>query len=146
MEEKEVATLEVVEKPYKFKEKFTTEDIFAMVAVLSKIGVNKLKDCFTNKEVQGIITKMQTDDISKDDLTVLGGGVFFVEVMQVVFEGLPRCKDDMYKLLASSSNLSVDQIKNLDGVVFLEMIEDFIKREGFANFMKAVSKYFNMAN
>lgn len=146
-----IDVLEVVEetttnKPYEFR-KFTSQDIFTMVSILSKIGVNRIKDCFQNKEVQEMIKDLKDkEEMSTEDLNILGGGAFFLEVVQILLEGMPRCEEDMYKLLSNTSNLTIQQLKDMEGARFVEMIYDFVKKDDFVDFIKVVSKFFNMAN
>lgn len=112
-------------------------DIFTMTKIISLIGVNKFANCFKNEEVQ----KLMSDLKENTNVELLVGGGIFLEVAQVVLEGLDKCEEHLFKLLSDTSNLSLDEVKSLDGVTFFEMIVDFIKKDEFKDFIKAASKF-----
>ena len=124
-----------MDKVYEFR-RLQTPDIFTMAKILSVIGVNKFADCFKTKEVQELVSSTKKDENRE---IIVGIGVV-LEVVQVIFENLDKCEKEIYKLLADTSNLSIDEIKALDGVIFLEMLTDFFKKEEFIDFFKAASK------
>lgn len=123
---------------YEFR-RLKAEDIFIMTKIISIIGVNKFSECFRNEEVQNLITDLKSK--KNKDVNLIVGGEVFLSIAQVVLEGLDKCKDNIYKLLSNTSNLTVEQIKELDGVTFLNMVVDFIKKEEFADFIKVASKF-----
>ena len=125
-------------KKYEFR-KLVATDIFTMTKIISAIGVHKFSNCFKSEEVKKLIS-----DTDKNSMLV-GAGVF-LEVAQVILEGLDKCEANVYKLLADTSNLSVDDIKNLEAVTFFEMIIDFCKKEEFMGFFSAASKLLNKEN
>lgn len=123
---------------YEFR-KIKAEDIFIMTKIISIIGVDKFSECFRNEEVQNLITDLKNK--KNKNMNLIVGGEVFLSIAQVVLEGLDKCKDNIYKLLSNTSNLTVEQIKELDGVTFLNMVVDFIKKEEFADFIKVASKF-----
>lgn len=133
-------------KKYEFRKLMAT-DIFTMTKIISLIGVNKFVNCFKNEEVQKLMNdlKENTDKKSTDIELLVGGGIF-LEVAQVVLEGLNKCEDHVFKLLSDTSNLSLEEVKSLDGVTFFEMIIDFIKKDEFKDFIKAASKFVKKEN
>lgn len=115
-------------------------DIFTMADIIGKIGVNKFSSCLQNEEVQKLvkgISKKKT--ISNEDISMIAGIGVFTEIAQIVLVGMPVCEEKVYKLLSDTSNLSLEEVKALDGVTFIEMIIDFFKTN--ADFIKAASKY-----
>ena len=151
-EAKQVEPIEIVEineptepieetKIYEFR-KIGAEDIFTMVKIISAIGINKFAKCFKNEEMQGLMADLKDKkEVSRDVISIVGGAGIFMEVAQIVLEGMENCKDSIYKILSDTSNLSLDEVKGLDGVTFLEMIIDFIKKEEFVDFIKVASKF-----
>lgn len=135
-------TTEIIEetKPYEFKE-FTAEDIFTMVSIISKIGINKFASCFKNEGVQELVKSLKNKKtINASDISLITGGSIFMEVAQIIIEGMPKCKDDIYKILSDASNLSLEQVKTLKGATFIGMIIDFVKKEDFKDFFKEASR------
>ena len=115
-------------------------DIFTMAKIIGKIGVNKFSGLLKKKEVQDLAKEMiAKNEINSDDIEMITGIGIFVEIGQIVLENIDKCENDVYKLLSSTSNLTEEEVKELDGVTFLEMIIDFFKRN--MDFIKAASKY-----
>ena len=122
------------EKVYTFR-KLNAGDMPLMLSILKKININKFASCFQSEAVQAIISKNK----DKENLDILAGGTIFWEVAQVIVSGLDECTDEIFKMLSNTSNLSVDEVKALGLDVFTEMVIDFIKKEEFKGFFKAVS-------
>lgn len=128
----------VEEKKYELKKPIAS-DIFILSSIIGKIGVNKFANCLQNEGVQGLVKSMQNNNKSKVDIDEIVGIGVFTEIAQIVLEGMPKCENEIYKLLSSVSNLSLEDVKTLDGVTFIEMIIDFFKMNG--DFIKAASKF-----
>lgn len=115
-------------------------DIFTMVDILGKIGINKFTGLLKKEEIQDLVKDIKKKGaIKSEDISMLTGIGVFTEVAQVVLMGMPVCEDKIYKLLSDTSNLTLDEVKALDGVTFIEMIIDFFKTN--MDFIKAASKY-----
>lgn len=134
------------EAKYEFR-KIMADDIFTMVSIISKIGVNKFSQCLQSDEMRELVSKLKSNkNVSKDDISIVAGAGVLLNIAQVIFEGMPKCKDDIYKLLVDTSNLTLEEVKSLDGVTFFEMIIDFVKKEEFMDFIKAASKFAKKEN
>lgn len=134
----------VAEKPYSFRQ-LCAPDIFLMSSIISKIGIKEFKAIFEAGGVMNLIAGKFAEEKSADenaDIISVGAGVF-LELASIVLKNLPKCENEIYCLLAQTSNLSVEEIK-ADGnaVMFFEMLVDFIKKEEFADFIKVVSRLF----
>lgn len=139
MEEVKNEVIEEIKK-YTFR-RLEANDIFTMVNIVSKIGVNKFAQCFKSDDIKTLVKDMQNKkEVKAEDISLIVGGSIFLEIAQVILEGMPKCKDDIFKLLSDTSNLSLEELKTLDGVTFFEMIIDFVKKEEFMDFIKAVSR------
>lgn len=126
-------------KPYTLRKLKATE-FFPTLNILKKIGLNKFTSILQTATVKGVMEKVktgETDEIADDGLIGFGSVVF--EIAQVVLDGIVHCEDDIYTLLSNVSGLSIDDIKDFDMDVFLEMIIDLIKQN--VDFIKVVSKY-----
>jgi len=137
-------------KPYKFR-RLCAEDIFPMFTIISKIGIKEFKKVFGDnddfKKLIGNTFKKNVEnanaetDNAETDIIESGLSIAF-DVAGVVTENLPKCENEIFKLLAQTSNLNEKAIRKMDFASFFMMIVDFIKKEEFKDFIKAVSKLF----
>lgn len=131
---------EMVETPKYILHTPKAPDIFTLASIIGAIGVNKFSSCLQNEEVQKLvkgISKKKT--VNNDDISMIAGIGVFTEIAQIILVGMPVCEEKVYKLLSDTSNLSLEEVKALDGVTFIEMIVDFFKTN--MDFIKAASKY-----
>lgn len=129
-------------KPYTFR-KLASDDMFLMFTIIKKIGLKELKTCIEGEELEKLIDVFQNTEESADKenaLLAVGAGAV-VNVIDVIIGNLPKCKEEIYQLLAQTSDLTVDQIR-ADALLFTEMVIDFFKKEEFPAFIKVVSKLF----
>ena len=144
-------TAEPVEavKPYTFR-LLGAPDIFLMSKIIQKIGVKEFKAVI---DIDGFLSFVMDafNDAKKEktegenestDIVSIGIGVA-VDLADIILGNLHKCEEDIYRLLAQTSNLSVETIKAPgNAVLFIEMLIDFLKKEEFRDFFKAVSKLF----
>ena len=128
---------EVVVKPYTFN-KFKAPDVFPMIKILGKIGINEFAKCLGKDNIKEVIESFSGK--SKDEMVASVGISVFLEAANVIICNLPKCENDIYNILSNTSNLSVEEIKDLDLVVFTEMIIDYVQRDDFKDFIKVVSR------
>lgn len=141
------AVEEQVEKPYTFR-KLGAPDIFLLAKIISKIGINELKVCFESDGIKNMILnvfrKQQEEGGEDADSSLIGVGISVsLEIANTILLNLPKCENEIYQLLAQTSNLTVDEIKAPgNGVMFVEMVIEFIRKEEFKDFFKAASRLF----
>ena len=134
-------------KPYTFR-KLSSTDVFPMFKIISLIGVNEFTSCFEKDAIQKLVNsslKKQVEEgkeASTESLASIVGVTVTLDIVNIVLSNLPKCESYIYQLLSQTSNLSVDEIKDLDFAMFFEMVIDFIKKEEFKDFIKVVSKLF----
>lgn len=131
---------EVAETPKYILSTPKATDIFTLASIIGKIGVNKFASVLRKEEVQALVKDVSSKkNINSEDMSMIAGIGVFTEIAQIILVGMPLCEEDIYKLLSDTSNLDIEEVKELDGVTFLEMIIDFFKRN--MDFIKAASKY-----
>lgn len=136
---KETTEIVVEETPKYIFHTPKAPDTFIMARIIGKIGVNKFASLLQKKEIQELAKKlMASGEVSNDDVETITGIGIFMEIGQIILENIDKCESDLYKLLSNTSNLKEEEVIDLDGVTFLEMIIDFFKRN--MDFIKAASK------
>lgn len=131
-----------IQKPYTFR-KLNATDIFPMSKIIGKIGIDKFTESLGKDSVKKALGSVTGgDDVTEADASAVGISVI-LEIVNVICGNLAACEADIYDMLARTSNLSVEEIKELDFVVFMEMIIDFIKKDEFKGFIKVVFTLFN---
>lgn len=129
---------------YTFR-RLNTEDVFLMFRIISKIGINEFRKCIENDELVSMVKGLFSDDASTktsgEKLTIAGIATA-LEIANTILGNLDRCKDDVCQMLANVSGKKIKDIKELDAVVFVEMVVDFVKKPEFPDFFKVVSKLF----
>jgi hypothetical protein len=128
-----------MEKAYTFRTLQAT-DVFLMFKILSKIGINEFAESFGKESVQKMLSAVTTDGVG--DFTRNVGIAVTLEIVNVIMRNLPQCEQEIYQMLASTSNLTVEQIRKLTFPAFTEMVIDFIKKDEFKDFIKVVSVLF----
>ena len=130
-----------MEKVYTFR-KLNSTDTFLMFKIIGKIGINDFAKSFDKDSVKDLIKN--TKD-AENATTVVGISVI-LEMANVIICNLPKCETEIYEMLSRTSNLTVDQVMELDFATFTEMVIDFIKKEEFKDFIKVVSRLFKSGN
>lgn len=125
--------MEETTKVYELRD-LQSKDIFTTVKIISKIGINEFKQCFSSNDIKALA------EDGKVDVETIGISVF-LDVANVVLSHLPSCEDDIYLLLSGLSGMSKKEITELPLLTFTEMIIDVIKKDEFKDFIKVVSKY-----
>ena len=122
---------------YTFR-KLNSTDLFLMFKIIGKIGIKDFSKSFEQESVQNLIKNSK----GADNATTLVGISVILEMANVIISNLPKCETEIYEMLSNVSNLTVDEVKELDFVTFTEMVVEFIKKEEFKDFFKVVLKLF----
>lgn len=152
------------EKPYKFRN-LCAKDIPLITNVIKSIGLSEFKECFkadTIKDIVGMFTGKANEDADNEneqnevadapnedadnENTLIAVGVSLLpslmDVADVILNNIDKCETALFKLFASTSNLTAEQIGNLSLADFAEMVIDFVQKDEFPDFFKVVSKRF----
>ena len=128
-------------KVYAFR-KLNSTDVFLMFKIIGKIGVNEFAKTFDKDTVKNMVGLTNGQEGAS---TVVGISVI-LEMSNIIINNLPKCETEIYQMLSNTSNLSVEQVRELDFITFTEMVIDFIKKEEFKDFIKVVSRLFKPEN
>jgi hypothetical protein len=127
-------------KPYTFR-RLAAEDIFPMFTIINKIGMKEFKTFFGGDNLARLAATFKGDKTAEAIIEEVGLSVF-IELVSIILGNLPKCENDIFNMLANTSDLTVEQVKKLDMADFAEMIMDFVKKDEFADFIRVVSKLF----
>lgn len=133
-----------MEKVYTFR-KLKSTDTFLMFKIIGKIGINEFADCFGREAVMEMLSKFAGGKDTEKATRMVGLSVI-LEAVNVIMGNLPKCEAEIYQILSDTSNLTVEQVKDLDFITFADMVLDFIKKEEFKDFIKVVSRSFKPEN
>ena len=125
-------------------------DIFPMVKLISKIGINEFQRCFESPAVKGLLDKLEeTKENGEDDFaakdaidvifTSLGVGVA-LEVANTLLANLPRCEEELFGLLASVTGMAAKKLRTIEIADFMELLIAFVQKEEFRDFFGAATK------
>ena len=132
-------TEQVAAKPYTFR-MLSAQDIFPMTSIIKKIGLREFKNLLEGDGMENILSAFKGE---RDEKSLEAVGLSFAfEIVDIIFGNLSKCENDIFLLLSQTSNLSVEEVRNLGLADFAEMILDFVKKDEFKDFIKVVSKSF----
>lgn len=135
----EIENEAVVKPKYTFR-KLRATDIGLMTAIIKKIGINKVAECFKNDEVRKAISNKDNND----NLFMSVGITIVSELVQIVVGAYSDCEKEIHKLLSDTSDLTLEEVQNLELDEFFDMLFDFFKKEELVGFLKHVLKLLGM--
>lgn len=109
------------------------DDLFTMMRILSKIGVEDLRAALPGKTT---IQRVREGNESAEtvDVTVA------LTIADKLLSRLPDCKNEIYTLLADVSGKTPAEIAALDMGVFAEAVFDLMASEDFRDFFTRLMK------
>ena len=123
--------------------KFKATDVFTMATLLSKIGLGKIADGLGKENILKLIGDARGK--KKEDVATLTGMQLFLQVAEIILANLDSCETEMFKLLSSVTGASIDELKELDADVFVELIIEVVQMQQFKDFFKRASRLLNTA-
>lgn len=129
----------VEQKPYTLRA-LAAKDVFPMVKIISKIGINEFTKAFESDEIKQIVAAFTGDEKGQDDkLTIVGISVA-LDIANVILSHIGTCENEVYNFLSGLSGISKKDVAELPMNTFLEMIVDVFKKDEFKGFIGVVSK------
>lgn len=129
-----------VTKAYELRT-LTADDMFPMFNIVSKIGIREIKNCFSLDTTRAMLDSLNGTENREEKLNAVGM-MIGLDILGIVMEKLPACRDDLYQLLSQLSGMTKKEIAALPMPTFAEMIIDVVRKEEFHDFFAAVSKLF----
>ena len=120
--------------------KLNAGDVAPMCVILSNIGVNEFRSCFSKPEIAEAISSMSGK--SNDEISTSVGFGIVLDIAGIILNNYPKAEREIQDFIASLSGMTSEQVKELDLDVFFEIIIAICKKDEFKGFMKVVSKLF----
>lgn len=130
-------------KPYTFR-KLNSTDLFPMIKLITKIGIDELTEVFEGGTVKRIVESVTKKEKTVAGKEIIAGVGVALKLVNKIMEHIPLCENEIYTLLSRVSGMDVEQIKVLDLDVFMEMLLDFVMKDEFKDFFKVASKYIKL--
>lgn len=115
----------------------SAKDIFPMVKIIRKIGLNDFGKCFESEEINAITA---TFSGGTEELARMVGMNVVLKIVDVILENLPAVGEEVFVFLANLTGKTKTEVEDLPMDVFFNLVVDVLKREEFVGFMKAVSR------
>lgn len=143
---KKVVEIQEKAEPAYMLRNLAAKDVFPMVKIISKIGINEFMNAFEAEEIKKLVSAISTDDEAKeedsgekDGMTVIGISVA-LNIANTLLGHLGDCEQEIYAFLCGLSGKSKEELMEMPMNTFLEMVVDVFKKEEFRGFIGAVSR------
>ena len=110
-----------------------TKDIFSLVKIISKFGINEIKTCIKARSFVGMA--------GKENYRSAGIAVAF-DIFEIAAQKLPECEKEICAFLGSLSGKTAEEISKQPPVITMRMIKAVVKKDDFADFFTGVSELF----
>lgn len=115
-----------------------SNDLFTMIDIINKIGVDQVKKCFEKPEVM----KLLKEDNGTGELSNVIGYTIGFEIMSLVMSNITKAKDDIFSFVADLTGEDKEKIVKLPPAQFIKIIQDITRKEEFTDFLSQVSEFF----
>ena len=148
IEQEKIEVVEEKKRPYEFK-KLEFDNIFPMMNLIDKIGMEKVASLTDNEAIMNLIQgkkPMKLDEEGNEvvdneaQMKLLASAI--VAIGGLLVKSIKSCRNELYEVLSSASNLSVEEISKLPIKYSYSMIYDFIKKDDFKDFFTEVMDSF----
>nr|DAQ33243.1 MAG TPA: hypothetical protein [Caudoviricetes sp.] len=116
----------------------SAKDIFPMVKIIRKIGLNDFGKCFEPEEINAITATFSGG--TEEELARMVGMNVVLKIVDVILEHLPAVGEEVFVFIASLTGKTKTEVEDLPMDLFFNLVVDVLKREEFVGFMKAVSR------
>lgn len=140
MSEKEKTVIEQTEPVYTLRA-LAGKDVFPMVNIISKIGINEFTKAFESDEIKQLVAAVTSkEEKDTDNLTLVGISVA-LDIANTILGHIGSCEREIYTFLSGLSGMKREELEELPINTFLGMIVDVFKKEEFRGFIGVVSKF-----
>lgn len=112
------------------------EDIFSMLRIINKIGVDEAIGIFNSAGIKEAIEAEKEGGKSAASLADAIGVKIVINLVKLIVSKMPDCEKELYAFLASMSGMKPKDISALPAGTFFNMLVDLFKLEGFKDFFQ----------
>lgn len=152
MSENVIMTGEGTTSPQFVIRDFKSTDVWQMTRVIGKIGIQNIRKNIDPEIVKASMFKKpqmlgkdgEMVDLPRDKWTEaqieaelraeMANDEVVYAVLGLLFDNIGNCERDVNKLLADGIGVDIDEIYNMDASVYMELITQYVTREGFRDF------------
>lgn len=117
----------------------TADDTFPMCEIVSKIGMDELKELLQNQQFKKTAVAMASGAVADTDTEAENLGLSFaLSLLQIVLRNMSKCRDDIYQLLSGLSGLTKQDIAKLPMRDYIGMLKDTLTKAEFRDFFTDV--------
>lgn len=113
--------------------KIVTSDIFTMVRIIRKIGLDDIKSYI------GAFSGMK---LEKAENLREKGAEIFMDIICSALEKLPEIEADLCGFIGGICEKKAEEIESLPPAEFVDIIYEIVHKEEFGDFFTAVSRFF----
>lgn len=128
----EVATEEVVEKPYTLRE-LCDEDLYTVIEIIGKAVPEEAKEAFA---------QAVTDEEGKKKPLEKIGGLIGFDIVRFILKNFKGIKEDVYAFLSDLSGIPAEDIRKMPFGTTPKMLKEVFGNEKNADFFKELFKSF----
>lgn len=140
MSEKEKTVIEQTEPVYTLRA-LAGKDVFPMVNIISKIGINEFTKAFESDEIKQLVAAVTSKEEKDNDKLTLVGISVALDIANTILGHIGSCEREIYTFLSGLSGMKREELEELPINTFLGMIVDVFKKEEFRGFIGVVSKF-----
>lgn len=136
----------------------SSDDVFTMTSLIGKLGISNIAQLIDKRTLRATRFETPTKVDEEGNLVPLPVGEWTekqkaaamaaedartqltLRIVETVLNNFERCRDDVYRLLASGYTVSVDDIRGVSAVTLISLIDGYINREAFADFFTQALK------
>ena len=113
-------------------------DIFPMVSLIKKFGVDNFKRIFHSQDIKQAID--ENGDVNMEQLGAIVGLTIAMDVLAIVLENLERCENEVFAFLGRITELGDEEVRKIPLDDFAEIIVDFVNKKELKGFFMVVLK------
>lgn len=114
------------------------EDIFPMVNLIKKFGIENFKRLLDSKDIKKAID--ENGDVNMEQLGAIVGLTIAVDIAVIVIENIGKCEAETFEFLAKVTNLKNEEVRAIPLDEFAQLIIDFVNKKELRGFFSVVSK------
>lgn len=109
------------------------DDLFTVMEIINKIGIENAKKCFMSVE----ISKAITENGDEENVAAIGMKVM-IELASLLVQKLPLCKSEVYRFLSALSGVDEEEISHIKLVPFTKLVMEVFQKEELKDFFQLV--------